>query len=484
MFHRLRLAGMMISVLVLFPTLAAATTYYIDFAGGSDSNSGTSKTAPWQRAPGMQGATAAYTHVVGDVFVFKGGVMWPGTALPLRINYSGSPGNIDTYTTDHTWFSGVSWSQPIFDGGGAGAQLITAAGRAFFAVNDLKLQNVAVAGRGDSFKAVEVSNSHDFALSNNTLRPYSWVGFYIYGSNGTTQNNILVQNNDISNAAMGIVVATDGSNTILDNVIVSGNHLHDFSSQIGGGVHGDGIHFWGQGGDASQYIRNGQIYNNTFSGSFMRSFGADGALTGLIFLENIHSLYLIYNNVMSYTDTPVIAELEGLIVLSGDNGNNVGAQIYNNSLYGTDPGISAAIALFNVANMTIKNNIMSGMQYCFYNDSDPAGGAIVDYNDLNCSDSSVGIWDSISYSFAAWKAFGNDTHGINTGPLFSSPPGNLHPRANSPVFGAGTNLSGIFNTDADGKTLPSTGAWTIGAYQGLDPQAPSPPSNLRIVPSR
>jgi hypothetical protein len=34
---------------------AFATTYYIDYVSGNDSNNGTSKATPWKHAPGMQG---------------------------------------------------------------------------------------------------------------------------------------------------------------------------------------------------------------------------------------------------------------------------------------------------------------------------------------------------------------------------------------------------------------------------------------------
>src|SRR5437899_3022893 len=107
--------GALLTMLSVFvaQTTASAATHYIDFTSGFDSSSGTSKTAPWRLAPGMRGFTGAYTHSSGDVFIFKGGVTWPASVLPLTISSSGSPGNVDTYTTDHTWFSGASWSQPI-----------------------------------------------------------------------------------------------------------------------------------------------------------------------------------------------------------------------------------------------------------------------------------------------------------------------------------------------------------------------------------
>ena len=101
--------------LFLSPSVFSAT-YYIDYASGSDSNNGKSTSTPWKRCPGMKGFARSYSHSAGDVFVFKGGVTWPYTTLPLTIGYSGTSGNIDTYTVDATWYTGGAYSNPIFDG--------------------------------------------------------------------------------------------------------------------------------------------------------------------------------------------------------------------------------------------------------------------------------------------------------------------------------------------------------------------------------
>lgn len=100
----------------------AATTYYIDWIGGSDTNSGTSKSTPWKHAPGMQGCLItdtnnnncrARTHfsTSGDTFVFKGGVTWPLSTLSFDWYF----GNNTTFTVDQTWYVGNSWTRPIFD---------------------------------------------------------------------------------------------------------------------------------------------------------------------------------------------------------------------------------------------------------------------------------------------------------------------------------------------------------------------------------
>ena len=116
-------------VAILFCSLiiagsASASTHYIA-ADGSDSNDGTSKTAPWQHAPGMPSCAsscASYKPVPGDQFIFRGGDTWHfGAGSPLiggtwKWTWGGSSGSPIYIGVDETWFSGTSFSRPILNG--------------------------------------------------------------------------------------------------------------------------------------------------------------------------------------------------------------------------------------------------------------------------------------------------------------------------------------------------------------------------------
>ncbi len=119
------------------------TIYYIDYQNGNDSNNGTSKSSPWKRCPGMVGFTKSYTHSAGDTFIFKGGVTWTSSELPLTISYSGTSGNIDAYTIDKTWYNGSSWAQPIFDMGQISLNAITIDNHSYITLDNLKIINPA-----------------------------------------------------------------------------------------------------------------------------------------------------------------------------------------------------------------------------------------------------------------------------------------------------------------------------------------------------
>ncbi len=93
-------------------------SYYFDFVGGSDSNTGT-KLSPWKRHKFMTGVTgnaAAMAHVAGDNYYFKGGVTWDHTCFPFSITSGGSStNNRDYYGVDQTWYTGANWTRPVFD---------------------------------------------------------------------------------------------------------------------------------------------------------------------------------------------------------------------------------------------------------------------------------------------------------------------------------------------------------------------------------
>jgi hypothetical protein len=105
----------------------AAGTYYIA-ANGSDSNNGTSKTTPWQHAPGMPkctGTCAGHTPVAGDQYIFRGGDTWHfgnSAATPYvgaggwNWNWSGNSTNPIYIGVDQTWYGGSAWARPIMSG--------------------------------------------------------------------------------------------------------------------------------------------------------------------------------------------------------------------------------------------------------------------------------------------------------------------------------------------------------------------------------
>jgi parallel beta-helix repeat protein len=84
----------------LSPGFGYATTYYIDFAGGNDTNTGKTHASAWKHAPGDTNATGNAGSVTlnpGDLVLFKGGVVYRGS---IKIQASGTAGHPITYRGD------------------------------------------------------------------------------------------------------------------------------------------------------------------------------------------------------------------------------------------------------------------------------------------------------------------------------------------------------------------------------------------------
>jgi hypothetical protein len=105
---------------------AHAATYYVSYTHGSDSNNGTSKTTPWQHAPGMNNcnSSCSITPAAGDQIIFEGCVTWPNAAFSW-IPTGGNLGNPVYYGVDQTWWDSTvsgcasTWNRPIFNLGNA-----------------------------------------------------------------------------------------------------------------------------------------------------------------------------------------------------------------------------------------------------------------------------------------------------------------------------------------------------------------------------
>ncbi len=264
-------------------TTATATTqariYYIDFQNGSDSNNGTSTSTPWQRAPGMQGFSGTYTHNPGDQFIFRGGITWDNTIAPWNITNSGASGTPDYYGINKSWYSGGSWTRPIFDGGSQntvspsqmnGYFLITGS---YITMDNLQLQNIGVVGINQGNEAVVIQgSSSNITVKNMVLSVYARIAIYYRPGDGTskTLQNITFSGNDISNCTWGIAISTPYANTVINGVSIHDNLIHDFHNQMASaGYHTDGIFtFSSVSNDPSSYTTNEFIYNNYFYGNW------------------------------------------------------------------------------------------------------------------------------------------------------------------------------------------------------------------------
>lgn len=468
-------------LILLFSVNLFGASYFVDFTG-ADTNNGTAKGTPFKHSPGMTGCTntcASTTLAAGDTVTFKGGVTWTSSYPWTLSSGSGGGGNV-SYTTDHTWFTGGGYTQPIFDDGHAapGATgMANSTGGSYITLNDLKFVNCGTAQTTNTDKCLVWSHVHDITITNSTFACECWITNYFTFDSAGSYSNFTITGNDFSHTSGAVWFGTAQASTTAHTVTYTGNTFHDFASQIGGGVHGDGAwHSFGvPSSDATQYVDAVTFCNNRFYGDFQVSFAGGGGMTAMFFFEGSFS-GTICNNDMSYTPAAGAGEFQALIYGSGySNSHASTVGIYNNSLalIGTN-SVSAAVDFANIGSgsaITYKNNIVYNPQYfVFIEDPGSAAAFTSDYN-IWTSTSGTGDYQGSFKSYAQWQGLGYDAHGLmGSDPSWVSAPGNENLTSGSPARSAGINLTSLSITilDSDYNSVARPGgatAWDIGAYQ-------------------
>jgi hypothetical protein len=448
-------------------------TYYIDYTASNDSFNGLTTSTPWKRCPGMAGFGGSYSHVAGDTFIFKGGVTWAAACLPLTIGYSGSAGNIDTYTTDHSWYTGGAWSQPTFDynHNGTTTGIINATQKHHFTINDLYIINVGTALLGNNYKAGTFDTCYEVTISNCVCKTYTWMTFYFLFQSAGSYSNFYIFGNDFSSTTGAIWFAHAATNTNMHNLIMHDNAFHDFADMIGGGAHGDGaLHYFSSSPtDSTQYLDGVEFYNNIFYGNFTRGIsGGAEDMTAFIYSETALSGN-IYNNIFSfypYLNTASPYEIfYSLIALVRTNGRTTSLNIFNNTFYG-NPSYASGGGVFVInggyPNVVIKNNIIVYGRYGGICSPANPSGLVNDYNEWWTPDGFSGFGTYGSHNIPTGSPYNSD-------PLFIVDYSNLRLTASSPAIDKGVDLSGLgisgLSYDLDGKSRPMGAGWDMGAYE-------------------
>lgn len=218
-------------VCLVFATKLNATTYYIDSVAGSDGNTGTSPSAPWQTFTNVNNTTFA----PGDFILLLAGDSWNGNLYPKGSGIAGSPITISSYGTG---------AMPVINGASTGTA--ESARAAVFLYNQSYW----------TIQGLEVMNTATTPLYNGLGR---W-GIGVDNEFGGTVKGITIQGNYVhdvyscfvcsdTNAQMtgGIVVVAD-SNDILyligsdsyNGVLIANNVVGNLTSTLGR----TGITFW------------------------------------------------------------------------------------------------------------------------------------------------------------------------------------------------------------------------------------------------
>ncbi len=518
-----------IILVLLFASTAWASTYYIDYDNGNDSNNGLSKSVPWKHQPYMKGFTGSYVHQAGDIFVFKGGVTWAYSAadpvFPMIIKTGGATGNPDQYTVDKTWFAGTSYTPPVFDGCqtaeglnvcglngaatlGKNSWLISDNNGQYsvsnIIINGLQLQDIGApipSGDDGSGAAIAFLGSESsIEIKNCILAPHAITAFVYANNPGAAQKNasaIYVHDNKISYAGRGTIYGNTGYT--VNDVRVYNNKWQGPGLTLAsalyssGGFHNDGLMVGCPANctGTTPTMTNILFYNNLFNGSWeycTAQYYSNGYTNNTSIYNNV---FAIENN--SSNGSPMQNFIQFNYNSSASDWGNI--NIYNNtfssdSLLGYNIGVNKAVTFSYPSNninplyINIQNNIFSGLPIGIVVGSGTWNALNIDHNFYNLT--TVGGYGYLDYvgggsntygSVASACAAGYDCNSLggdnysSSYPGFASVPdgttgsGNWQLLASSPAIGNGTNLSNIFDYDITNATRPSTGGWTMGAYE-------------------
>ncbi len=455
---------------VLFSVNAFAATYYIDWNAANNSANGTSKSTPWKTHPYMGYSPApSYNHAAGDQFIFKGGVTWPVAAFPLTITSGGSSDSVrDYYGVDQTWYTGGSWSRPIFS---CSDQLCSAAGSQIWLDNTnayyITFDNIESTGilinlaTQDYPYAIYIGESDYITVKNMYFHGWTHTAdcnvdpyhdFYVVSTGTSNKMHNIVEYNTVDGSASG----GDIGGFVYYVPIVRFNTVHDLTNGILCGC---------------EDIHDNVIYN---IGLVTPYCGSHPNGIECLYSGGAH----IYNNVIYDIDAMP------LFPCPGDGGTDY---IYNNVIYGM---------LGSSFPITIDTNCTgaSGSTSYYYNNTLECGvdrlcvringrdlpglGTLVftnnhfintdgTTNDLVCYNNSSAGHCSVSSDPVA--SFSNTYRLVQTTAQATAQgytaANNYAPTdSGDSTVNAGTTIA-YFNTDILGVSRPQGASWDIGAYE-------------------
>ncbi|MDA8155174.1 MAG: hypothetical protein M0Z52_01775 [Actinomycetota bacterium] len=364
-------------------------------------------------------------------------------------------------------------------------------------INGLQFQDIGSPGDGSGTAINFLGSGSSIEVKNCIIAPHAIQAFaYANANNQKNADAIYFHDNQISYSGREVVYGYQGYT--LNDVEIYNNRVEGPGLTLANDLyagpsnyHIDGFMVENPGvSTTTPTITNVLFYNNLFYGAWdwcTSEYYTDGGVQNLS----------IYNNVFSIEQTATNSGNPPMYAFVRLNQNDYGTiNVYNNT-FSTDslignPGVEIGFWFVNpdtakpVA-INIKNNIYSGglTGNSLGTASNTWTSLNIDHNLYNLTTYQGGNgnldllnngpnWTSPAQACAGGgydcNSFGGNDYS-STYPGFVSLPngtvgsGNWQVQAGSPAIGSGANLSNIFTYDITNATRPSTGGWTMGAYE-------------------
>lgn len=444
------------------------------------------------------GSAPSYAHQAGDRFIFKGGDKWPGACLPLSIAASGTGTAQDYYGVDKNWYTGGSWTRPLFDANYATVNnMIYANGITYVTIDNIELAH----------QGITPNTSFSTASCGIYFGNLAWGGWQA----GTTVENVYIHDwavtsNLNANGATNfdnICVGGILSAALVNNVEISGANSYVYINgtktlnPFGGGVAGVGelknskIHDGWNGCTTSGSCHDSEFYN--IQGGAVENY------TG------VHS--------------QVIEDNEPCPTTVGHS-----MAVYNNLVHdNTNVGVVFYLRYFSqVYNNVFWNNSQNAIQYCvpdtdssshvgyaFNNTFDEGGmtamiprsgapkalGTFYSENNIVINGTLGGLPATAGNVSNNWLMSTSEatTYGFTSANLYaptSSDPNTATTGANLTGVASGSLTPLVYDTEGapwfggTAKSRPTgSTAWTLGAYEfgGQSASKPNPPTGLVAI---
>ncbi|GAX61226.1 valyl-tRNA synthetase [Candidatus Scalindua japonica] len=514
-------------VYFLFTLQVYATTYYVDYENGVDTNTGTSIGTAFKHCPGDSNATnnALLINLIpGDTVIFKGGSTYSGE---ITVNRSGSIENYISYrgnTPAGDWGVGKAKLDlkelyfHAFNGYGS-----------YIKVLNFDIYSVKRVSTETQRGTIRVSGGHDWLIQDCIFsRTEGWDMLCAQGSDESVyadQTQIFLRtagtdNFEINNCefyAVGrdcIYMFRSDNVKIHDcnfgginrgiqtgyfsvalritysshNIQIYDNIFHDGwqyeGDDPGQRCHaGDWLHIYGN-SNAAEYPHDILIEGNSFYNNrdFQNPHGTAFSFmhTGV---NNITWRNNTFINPHAYNGTLLTQFSE----LAPDK-----IYIYNNTFVNYNTGLCMKIGLGSGSDFEVKNNI-----FVQYNSASSAclevfdagwAGTISNNVYYRPNNESQTLRQSNTwYSLDQWKALGYDANSSYGNPNLVNIPSNgeLSSSGNYRLsngslnsINTGATISG-FNSDKDDVLRPQSASWDIGAYEYFV-MTLAPPQNVRV----
>ena len=425
----------LLAVMLLAPSLAFATTYYVDPAG-SDAHDG-SEASPWKTLQQAAGAVSAGDTVIvhagsyaGFSVGFSTDVVAGTASAPVRFL---ADANVIINDRNDDTADGIDL-EPGCD---------------YWDIEGFTVQNP---GGTISRAGIRVTDSEGVVVRNNVVDGCGTWGIFTSHANGIliehnrsshagTQHGIYVSNASVnpvvrgntlfSNHANGLHMngdASQGGNGVITGALVEDNVIYDNGEGGGSGINCDGVQ--------DSTLRNNLLYGNHASGISLYQTDAAEPATGNV---------VVNNTIVEAADARWAINIQ-----DASTGNTV----LNNILFDENPSHGAV----NIS-------------------ADSLPGFVSDYN-LVADAFAVG--DNGNVDLAAWQSqTGQDAHSLvsTEAANFVAPGSDFHLLANAPAVNAGTATNAP-SSDLDGNARPSGSSVDIGAYEyGASPGTSSSSSS-------